>query len=97
MSYVEGDFDRRFSNDHRVVKYKGTLEGFISDNPDLMGVVDVVYVDADHGYSQQRKDLQLSKSLQPAFISGHDYTKKLNGGDEMLAINDEFGKPDKTF
>jgi hypothetical protein len=63
------------------------------------GSRDCVYIDASHIYSNVKADILAwrSKVRKGGVIAGHDYHESVCHGDVMRAVNEVFGKPDRTF
>jgi hypothetical protein len=59
--------------------------------------VDFVYLDGDHTYKSIKRDIKLAlKILKPnGILAGHDYSNDFEG--VVKAVDDMFGKPDKTY
>jgi len=96
MSSIEKDFDRRFKDEPRIVKHKGTLDTFIEQNQNLKNI-DLIYIDGLHTHDGVKHDIENSKKLKFMFTSGHDYVPSIDFGGVMKAVDEEFGKPDMTF
>lgn len=90
MDWAEWSFDQR-AKGFDVVKLKGVLNEFTHIIPPL----DLVYIDADHGYEAVKSDILLSlKLVKPnGIISGHDYN--LEG--VKKAVNEILGTPDSLY
>lgn len=67
---------------------------------------DFIYIDADHSYDSVKKDIQLylPKLKKGGIMAGHDYhdypienVNNLPFPGVKKAINEELGKPDRTF
>ena len=102
MTEVEKSFDVRTKNlcsSSDIVKFKGTLDDFIKSNEfiDVKDNIDLTYVDACHTYEGCKHDLLICKDIIHPKIAfaGHDYVSCWNG--VINAVNEMFGKPDKTF
>ena len=62
-----------FSNNSEVKLMKGLSSDSMKSIPD--NYLDFIYIDADHEYDSEKKDLEISfeKVLSNGYISGHDY------------------------
>ncbi len=59
--------------------------------------IDCVYVDGRHDYESVKFDLQWYDKVKPGgFFTGHDYVNNRWPG-VRRAVDEKFGKPDKTF
>ncbi len=101
MKKVEQDFDRRHSNDPRVVKVRGTIDTFIEqykNDPDVFGKIDLVYIDGLHTYEGVSHDIERTQGeIKPLrAIAGHDYFKDGWPG-IYRAVHEAVGEPDKVF
>ena len=91
---VEQAFDEMMARHPTIVhKFKGTLQEFVKHFPEVCP--DIVYIDAMHQYEPCRADIQTAMALHPKFMFGHDYCAGWSG--VVKAVNESFGKPDKTF
>lgn len=74
MSKVECEFDKRFANDNRVVKEKGTINDFV-DKHMRLPKIDFVYIDGCHTEEATINDIKTTLDyIKPSFaIAGHDY------------------------
>lgn len=102
MEDVEVEFDKMASNHPEIVKFKGTLDTFVTSElfKEVEGAVDFVYIDSDHTYAACKHDIETAlEHLKPAqIIAGHDYAdfpEHVRGVKQ--AVNEEFGSPDATF
>jgi coproporphyrinogen III oxidase-like Fe-S oxidoreductase len=94
MVVVEREFDKVVEKHSETIhKYKGVLEGFIKDHPEVHP--DLIYIDACHTYEGCKNDLINALKLNPKAISGHDYTASWPG--VVKAVDEVVGKPDMTF
>ncbi len=59
--------------------------------------LDLIYIDATHTYEGVKNDIEswFNKIRPGGIISGHDYSTGWGG--VMRAVDEKFGKPDKTF
>ena len=92
MKLVESMFDKRVSKYGNIEKIKKMS----MDAANMIGIVDIVYIDAFHFYLAVKKDLQLWLPKSRLFISGHDYWPGKFPG-VVKAVNELLGKPDKVF
>lgn len=97
-STVEPVFDRLLAAWMRsgvVKKVKSATVEAAKAVPD--GSLDFVYIDADHSYEGCKADIEtwLPKIAPGGVIGGHDYCDVWPG--VMRAVNESFGKPEKTF
>lgn len=91
---VEAEFDKVAEKHSSIIhKFKGTLEQFINQNPDVHP--DLIYIDGNHTYDGCKTDILNSLKLKPKWISGHDYAGW--GLGVVKAVNEVFTKPDNTF
>lgn len=98
FNLVEQAFDMKFRYDERVVKHKGDIDSFLAQFGDeLRGKIDLVYIDGLHTYEGVAHDIEMAEKLNPKYISGHDYDRNVDFGGPMKAVDEKFGKPDKTF
>ena len=94
MVVVEKEFDKVVERHPETIhKYKGVLEGFIKDHPEVRP--DLIYIDACHTYEGCKNDIINALKLNPKIISGHDYTVGWPG--VMMAVKEVVGEPDMTF
>lgn len=93
MKLAEKLFDEK-TRGYPVVKIKATMEDAFDKLPEL----DFIYIDGDHNYEPVKLDINLSlkKIKHGGIIAGHDYKPKYAGG-VIKAVNEIFGKPDKTY
>lgn len=93
MKQVESDFDKRFANDKRVVKVKGTIDDFAPRREDPE--IDFVYIDGCHTYEATMHDIQVAMSvIRPKrAIAGHDWAWQ----GVQKAVTEQLGSPDKIF
>ena len=101
MVKVEADFDRRHASDPRVVKVRGTVDTFVeqyTNNDEVAGKVDLVYIDGLHTYEGVHHDIEMTLShIKPRLaIAGHDYHRDGWPG-IVKAIDELLGVPDSTF
>ena len=94
MEAAEKAFDKVVEKHPEIIhKYKGVLEGFIKDHPEVHP--DLIYIDACHTYEGCKNDIINALKLNPKIISGHDYAGWLP--DVIKAVDEVLGKPDMTF
>lgn len=91
---VENAFDEvQKKHSDVIVKYKGTLDDFIADHPEVKP--DLLYIDACHQYEAVKRDINSALKLCPKCLSGHDY---VNGwGGVVKAVDEVLGKPDYVY
>jgi hypothetical protein len=89
---VERDFDKRLKGVSGFVKIKADSIMALSMLHDL----DMVYLDGNHLYENISQELTLAKRAlkRGGIIAGHNYDDEF---DVRRAVNEMFGKPDKTY
>lgn len=75
-----------------IIKIKGTS---IEVAKNIEDKFDVVYIDALHDYDNVKADILAWNDKALKFIGGHDYRDNTDG--VIKAVNEIFGKPDRTF
>lgn len=94
MTKAEDMFDEVVKKHQgKITKYKGTVEMFLMDNPDVRPAL--WYIDAAHDYRTVKYNIFAALSTQPEFISGHDYNSQ--HAMVMKAVDEVLGVPDKVF
>ena len=58
--------------------------------------IDVVYIDAAHGYENVKNYIELWFPKTKRYIGGHDYNEKC-WPNVIKAVNEKFGKPHYLF
>lgn len=95
FSAVEAKFDGVMDKyPGKIRKFKGTLHEFLKEHKDLNP--DLVYIDACNKYQSVKYDILAAMSMQPAFISGHDYGNASAPG-VAKAVNEVLGSPTERF
>lgn len=91
---AEAAFDKMQKAHPNVVKLKGYDFEFLKRVPNRS--LDFVYLDGDHDYPGVKKNILdwMPKIKKEGFIGGHDY---LLPWGVVQAVDEVFGKPDKTF
>ena len=94
---VESTFDKVMEKHNgKIKKFKGIASQFIESHQDFCP--DFVYIDANHTYGGCKDDILTTlkwKGKGLKFIGGHDYASWCPGVIE--AVNEIFGKPDRSF
>lgn len=94
MTKAEEMFDKVVKKHQgKISKYKGTVEMFLMDNPNVCPTL--WYIDAAHDYRSVKYNIFAALSTQPEFISGHDYSSQ--HAMVMKAVDEVLGVPDKVF
>lgn len=75
-----------------IIKIKGTS---VEVAKNMIDKFDVIYIDALHEYNDVMNDIIAWNDKALKFIGGHDYRVNTNG--VILAVNEIFKKPDRTF
>ena len=94
---VESAFDKVMEKHKgKISKFKGVEREFIEQNPQF--TPDFAYIDANHTYEGCKDDISTTlawKGKGLKYIGGHDYASWCPG--VIQAVNEAFGRPDKTF
>lgn len=93
MREVEARFDEMAEPFFNILKWKMTSEEAVNK---VTGEIDFIYIDALHTYEGVKRDIELWLPKAKHFIGGHDYRSRHHPG-VQLAIDEEFGNPDRLF
>jgi len=89
---AEKAFDELIKKKTNIKKFKGNS----LDVEKTLGKFDVIYIDGEHSYENVKADIKAWLPHAKIFIAGHDYRRGVNE-DVIRAVNEAFGKPDRTF
>ncbi len=95
MKEVESLFDKKIEQYSNIKKIKKLSLTVVNEFPD--NYFDLVYIDANHGHENVKQDIiaWFPKVKENGILAGHDYESNYPGVKQ--AVDEIFGKPDKTF
>ncbi len=94
---IEAEFKKLLGRRSNVSVLREMSPGAASNFAD--GSLDLVYIDGSHQYANVVNDIRawVPKIRAGGWISGHDYTSDICGGDVVSAVNDLLGPPWRIF